>query len=318
MRSLVLILLVVLSFGGHVIAQSDLPDASNWIVFADGGEQPGYDIFLMRLDGSDRVNLTNHRGVDASPRFSPDGERIVFDSDRNGNLDIYVMDRDGSNLIRLTDSPADDFSPTWSPDGTQIAFASNHTNGIDLYIMNANGSQTQNVTQNAAFSNLCPDWSPDGRKLLFQSNRSGNNDLYILDLETGDVQNVTDHPADDRCGSWSPDGERISFVSLNRDGVGKNVYVMRLDDLQPIRLVSSDPIRQYGFGIGINFGAPRWSPDGRWLLVDGTLEWLGPGVKLGGLLLFDTLQEQDILHVNGTALNVAFPDWQPIRLDEVE
>ena len=68
-------------------------------------------------DGTEQQRLTNNPANDMVPSWSPDGKKIVFDSDRDGNLEIYVMNADGSNQIRLTYNPADDWDPSWSPGG---------------------------------------------------------------------------------------------------------------------------------------------------------------------------------------------------------
>jgi TolB protein len=65
----------------------------------------------------------------------PDGSRIVFSSNRDGNSEIYVMDSDGNNVVRLTDDPAFDKEPTWSPDGTRIAFSTDRNGSFDIYVM---------------------------------------------------------------------------------------------------------------------------------------------------------------------------------------
>ena len=74
----------------------------------------------MNIDGSNQIRLTDDPAEDFQATWSPEGNRIAFGSDRDGNDDIYVMDADGSNVVRLTDDPDDDFSPDWSPDGTLL------------------------------------------------------------------------------------------------------------------------------------------------------------------------------------------------------
>ncbi len=68
------------------------------------------------------TRLTVHDASDSFPAWSPDGRRIAFESDRDGNDEIYVMNADGSGVTRLTDNDAIDRSPAWSPDGRRIAF----------------------------------------------------------------------------------------------------------------------------------------------------------------------------------------------------
>ena len=69
----------------------------------------------MNPDGSDVTRLTDSAGVNKNPTWSADGDRIAFQSDRDGNLEIYAIDADGSHLARVTDDPAVDADPVWSP-----------------------------------------------------------------------------------------------------------------------------------------------------------------------------------------------------------
>ena len=72
----------------------------------------------MNANGANLINLTQHLKSDRSPSWSPDGTRIAFSSDRDGDYEIYVMNADGTHPIQLTDDPwASDFGPAWSPDG---------------------------------------------------------------------------------------------------------------------------------------------------------------------------------------------------------
>jgi len=103
----------------------------------------------MDADGSDPVQLTDDPAADSSPDWSPDGERIVFHSDRAGNDDIYVMDADGSDVIQLTDDPAEDDFPMWSPDGRMIAFVSQRDGDREIYLMEADGSGQLRLSDNA-------------------------------------------------------------------------------------------------------------------------------------------------------------------------
>ena len=82
---------------------------------------------------------TNGVGQNWLPVFSPDGTRIAFTSNRDGNPELYVMNRDGSNVRRITNHPAIDTTPTWSPNGTQIAFTSDRAGTPQIYIIGADG-----------------------------------------------------------------------------------------------------------------------------------------------------------------------------------
>jgi Tol biopolymer transport system component len=76
----------------------------------------------MNADGSGQLNLTSHPAGDDRPWWSPDGRRIVFESDRTGDWEIYVMNADGSGQANLTNNSATDLQPAWSPAGLRIVF----------------------------------------------------------------------------------------------------------------------------------------------------------------------------------------------------
>ena len=87
----------------------------NGVAFAADrkGDFVSFDIYVMDADGGNQQKLTNHRAWDSSPSWSPDSQRIVFNSNREEKSDIYVMAADGGNLQNLTNNPHGDGSPAW-------------------------------------------------------------------------------------------------------------------------------------------------------------------------------------------------------------
>ena len=85
-----------------------------------------YEIYIMNPDGSEQLNLTQHRANDVNAAWSPNGEQILFVSDRGGRRDLYLMDPDGSNVRRVFKREpkrnAYRDHPTWAPDGKQAAY----------------------------------------------------------------------------------------------------------------------------------------------------------------------------------------------------
>jgi dipeptidyl aminopeptidase/acylaminoacyl peptidase len=113
----------------------------------------------MNADGSGQINLSNHPALDDKPTWSPDGTKLAFRSDRDGNQEIYVMNADGTGQTNLTNHAANDGGPDWSSDGTKIAFNSDRDGNLEVYVMNPDGSGLTNLTNNPAHD-YEPDWSP--------------------------------------------------------------------------------------------------------------------------------------------------------------
>ena len=158
---------------------------------------------------------------DLRPAWSPDGSKIVFSSNRDGDgYDrIYVMTADGSGVNRLTNDSARDSDPNWSADGSKLAFTRDwpsDTSKSGVHVMNADGSGLQRIGPGHS-----PRWSPDGTKILFLGIGILVSDPNGSGLHRVAVSYDSNEPA-----SWSPDGTKIAFINLgwiwvvNADGSG--------------------------------------------------------------------------------------------------
>jgi len=99
----------------------------------------GTDIFISNADGTNQINLTNGGGINEDPAFSPDGVKVIFTTNRDGNYEIYRININGTGIQRLTNAAGTDEFPVYSSDGSKIVFTSDRDGNQEIYTMNADG-----------------------------------------------------------------------------------------------------------------------------------------------------------------------------------
>lgn len=207
------------------------------------------DIYLVDAHGFTR--LTSDPAFDGEPAWSPDGRRIAFVSNRDGQRHIYVMSGDGSGVAQLTAGSGQERAPAWSPDGSKIAFSSDRDSigNYDIYLMNADGSGVIRLTARGGGGG--PAWSPDGTKIAFS--RLG--DIWVMNADgTGVIRWIPHNDFGYGRLTWSPDGTKYAFAKY------ANSCCFNSPDLTVAYTDGSGAFR-----VGIYPGAddyPTWSPDG--------------------------------------------------------
>lgn len=195
------------------------PDGKRLALTSTDGAPDGMtDVCVMDIDGIVLKNLTRSLGIDEVGSWSPDGSKIVFFSNRDGNGEIYVIDSNGENQVNLTNHPAHDAAPTWSPDGQKIAFHSNREGDQDdIYAMNPDGANVVNLTRHP-WDDQAPAWSPDGRWIAYHAFRVGKrSDIYVMDANGDNQKQLTADPRADTNPTWViPDRSLSVKVSDNQ------------------------------------------------------------------------------------------------------
>ena len=241
---------------------------------------------------------------DEQPRWSPDGRRIAFKSDRAGSYNLYVMNADGSNVARLTEHGAVDHDPTWLPDGESLVFTSDRDRGPgrwDLYRLWIADRRVERLTNFFSGYAFMPSVSPDGSWVAFvattfPSDGGYANQVHVLELATR-MTWPFDLTAPGCWPNWSPDGQSIAHVLLATDPSVIQVVSSFGDQPQPI---AGEPGRWHYY--------PDWSPDGRLLALSTSPEhhegedW--------DLAIADPSRERPVERLTTGAGNDRLPDWK--------
>ena len=144
--------------------------------------------------------------------WSPDGTKLAFTSNRDGNPEIYLMNKDGSGLRRVTNNPAIDVSPTWSPTGTQLAWVSDRTGNPKIYIMNADGTGQRTLVGDP-YSDR-PTWSRGKFNEIAYATRNGPGyDIKIYSFASGETTRITDGIGSNESPAFAPNGRHLAFTS---------------------------------------------------------------------------------------------------------
>ena len=225
------------------------PDFSKGYVWAI---YPDYDIFVANADGTKIKKLTDSPGYDAEATVSPDGKKIIFTSERDGDLELYSMDISGKNVKRLTNEPGYDGGAFFSPDSKMIVYRGSHPTDpkliqrdkellaqhlivptvFEVWTMNADGTNKRQLTKLNTAS-FAPFFTPDGKRIIFCTNyfatdaRKRNFDLAVINLDGTGLERVTYNESFDGFPMFSPDGKKLVFAS-NRNAAktgDTNVFI---------------------------------------------------------------------------------------------
>ena len=168
-----------------------------------------YEVYIMNPDGSEQVNLTQHRAQDLEAVWSPTGEKILFVSDRGGVRDLYLMDPDGTNVRRVFKSKIEEWrtKPTWAPDGKQFTYERvNRTQfTVWLYIATLGEQEEALLVEGTS-----PSWSPDGTEIACIVKGR----LTFINVHTQNLKQLLPKEATawQRHPSWSVTGDKLAFA----------------------------------------------------------------------------------------------------------
>jgi TolB protein len=284
------------------------------------------EVYLMDGDGTNMRRVTFNADGDGFPSLSPDGKKIVFDSNRLradgeplNTSDLFVMESDGSDQRHLVRGS----SGAWSPDSKNVAFHASAsgagvpikpdpgaaTNDSDIFVLNVDdvlsGNEVpRNLTNNDLAIDDDPDWSPDGQTIAFTSHDRQDNpinsmtaEIYAMSADgSSPPQRLTLNNEEERSPDWSPDGTRIVF-SCRRGGSDFEICTMNADGSNQQQLTNNT----------VPDLTPTWSRDGQQVMFHRPVA--------GRLQLFVMNADGTNQHqLSNTAGMNGFPNWGVLRV----
>ncbi|HEX8292194.1 MAG TPA: hypothetical protein VF570_10585, partial [Pyrinomonadaceae bacterium] len=227
------------------------------------------EVFVVNLDGTGLLNLSDSPGFDHSADWQPAAAppaprhngRIAYNKwgQVNSTPDdgVYLINPDGSGETKVPASLRDQ-TPVWSPDGARLAVVSSppgphsgSVSGFGVELVYPDGTGRVRLNDNVEAGTRVA-WSPDGQKIAYTSwgQFGANADVWVMNSDGTNPVNLTDHAAYDYLPSWSPDGSKLAFTS-DRSG-NLDVWVMNSDGTNPHNLTNYYARDYYA----------AWSPDG--------------------------------------------------------
>ncbi|MBC8047977.1 MAG: PD40 domain-containing protein [Fimbriimonadaceae bacterium] len=208
------------------------PDRSKGYLW---GVYPSYEIYVADLSGNILQQLTDNKFYDAEAVVSPKGDKILFTSNRSGDLELWTMNLDGNEPKQITNGLGYDGGAFYSPDGSKIVFRASRPQTpeevkeyidllkkdfvkptkMELFICNADGTDLKQIT-NLGGANWAPFFHPSANKIIFSSNHTTKRipfNLYMINLDGSGLEQITFDKIFDSFPMFSYNGKKLIFAS---------------------------------------------------------------------------------------------------------
>ncbi|MDR2616397.1 MAG: Tol-Pal system beta propeller repeat protein TolB [Endomicrobium sp.] len=215
------------------------------------------ELYIVDYDGYNLRRLTRDKKINILPKWSPDGEEIIYTSYLYRNPDLFSLNLVKNKRRIISKYQGLNVTGSFSPDGEKIVLTLSRGRFPNLYLLGTNGEIIQRLT-NGFCIDTSPSFSPSGQEIVFISDRSGYPQLHLMDIDGGNVRRLTtsefcDSPA------WSPRGDKIVFTMRKSKG-NYDLYIYDLPTGKITQLTNKQKRNEN----------PSWSPDGRFVVFSST------------------------------------------------
>ncbi len=250
---------------------------------------------IMDYDGANVTYLTDASSIVLAPRFSPQGDKVLYTSYETGQPRIYELEV-GTARRRALESQVGtmSFAPRFAPDGRTVVYSLSQGGNTDLYAMSLATGQSSRLTTTPSIE-TAPSFSPDGRQIVFESDRSGSPQLYVMPAGGGEAQRISFGQGRYGTPVWSPRGDLIAFTKQSKGRF--HIGVMRTDGSEE-RLLTASFLDE----------SPTWSPNGRVIMF--TRETQG---ETGSSSLYSVDITGRNLRQVQTTTGASDPAWSPLQ-----
>ncbi len=264
--------------------------ATSQIAFISDSNGPK-EAYISNILGDKVRQITRHRNLVISPRFTPDGLSLSYSSYHKGNQNLYITELNQSTTTTtISRHKGMNLGPAWSPDGSKCVLTLSKDGNPDLYLMDRAGNIIEQLTSRSGI-NVSASWSPDGSRLAFVSDRSGKPQIYLMDLASKSVKRLSYQGTENAEPVWSPKGDMLAFSSLT--GGSYQICMMAPQERAQQIQVTKD---------GGHHESPDWSPDGKQIIFS---KREGGGQKIYAILKNGSFQRQ-LFAIKG---NQTYPRW---------
>jgi TolB protein len=250
------------------------------------------ELYIIDYDGYNIRRLTRDNKINILPRWSPNGDMIIYTSYLYNNPDLFYL-----NIIKkrrgiISKYQGLNATGVFSPDGSKILLTLSRGNFPNLYLINTVGEILQKLTAGSCID-TSPSFAPNGQEIVFISDRCGYPQLYIMNVDGGNVRRLATNGFCDSP-SWSPRGDKIVFTMRQARG-NYNLYVYDLPTAKITRLTENQEKNEN----------PSWSPDGRFVTFSSNRS----GKNEIYIMAIDGSGTRKLTEISGNSYT---PSWSPI------